>query len=159
MYVHKWVHTGRGHMEFTGIIHVQSINSYFACLLEQGANGSIRLQNKILQEWRYSAINLVHNSTEGASLAYSEWLKLDLRNTLTEYSCLVEPGPFFWDYQKEDHSCVVLPVKINSLLRVFAPSTSSVKSWRVLFFFFFFVGAVCIYLLSDAENNLDSPSI
>lgn len=37
-------------MEFTGIIHMQSINSPFACVLEQGASGTMRLQNKILQE-------------------------------------------------------------------------------------------------------------
>lgn len=64
MYMHKWVQTGSGHMEFTGIIHMQSINSPFACVLEQGASGTMRLQNKILQEWRHSAIKLIRDPME-----------------------------------------------------------------------------------------------
>lgn len=157
MYVHKWVHTGRGHREFTEIIHVQSVNSYFACLLEQGANGSIRLQNKILQEWRYSAIKLVHNSMEGASLTYSEWLVAEIRFKEHLYRIFMPWWTrtfFFWDYQKEGHSCVVLPVKINGLLKEFLPLAFPLEEC-------FFVGIVFIfiYLLSEAENNLDSDSI
>lgn len=61
---------------------------------------------------------------------------------------------FIWDYQKEGHSCVVLPVKINGLLKEFLPLAFPLEEC-------FFVGIVFIfiYLLSEAENNLDSDSI